>query len=64
MTMRPTARDLRGRARDLRCRAEAVLQEAIRAQLLELAEYYDGMAEDVELPAPLPRGAIRQLTGA
>ena len=61
MTMRPTAHDLRGRARDLRRRAEAVLQEEIRAQLLELADYYDGMAEDLE---PLPRAAIRQLTGA
>jgi hypothetical protein len=61
MTMRPTARDLRGRARDLRGRAEAVLQEEIRAQLLELAEYYDGMAEDLE---PLPRVATRQLRGA
>jgi hypothetical protein len=61
MTLRPTARDLRGRARDLRCRAEAVLQEQIRAQLLELAEYYDGIAEDLE---PLPRAAMRQLTGA
>jgi hypothetical protein len=61
MIMRPTAHDLRGRARDLRCRAEAVLQEEIRAQLLELAEYYDGMAEDLE---PLPRAAMRQLTGA
>ncbi|HUJ99183.1 MAG TPA: hypothetical protein VLV85_13110 [Stellaceae bacterium] len=61
MTMRPTARDLRGRARDLRRRAEAVLHDEIRAQLLELADYYDGMAEDLE---PLPRAAIRQLTGA
>jgi len=59
--MRPSASDLRGRARDLRCRAEAVLQEQIRAQLLELADYYDGIAEDLE---PLPSIAIRQLTGA
>jgi hypothetical protein len=62
--MRPTARDLRGRARDLRCRAEAVQQGQIRAQLLELAEYYDGMAEDLERPALLSRGAFQQLTGA
>jgi hypothetical protein len=61
MSLQPTASDLRGRARDLRGRAEAVLQEEIRAQLLELADYYDGMAEDLE---PLPRVAIRQLTGA
>ncbi|HUC66499.1 MAG TPA: hypothetical protein VMA53_13765 [Stellaceae bacterium] len=59
--MRPSASDLRGRARDLRCRAEAVLQEQIRAQLLELADYYDGIAEDLE---PLPSIAIRQLTSA
>ena len=59
--MRPSASDLRGRARDLRCRAEAVLQEQIRAQLLDLADYYDGIAEDLE---PLPSIAIRQLTSA
>jgi hypothetical protein len=38
-----------------------VLQEQIRAQLLELADYYDGIAEDLE---PLPGAAIGQLTGA
>jgi hypothetical protein len=42
---------LRGTAEHLRRRAAAALVQAVRAQLLALAEYYDGMAEDIEAPA-------------
>lgn len=46
------ANHLRGTAEQLRGRAENVAQEPVRAQLLALADYYDGMAEDIEQPVP------------
>ena len=49
----PEANYLRGTARHLRGRAETAQQEPVRAQLLALADYYEGMAEDFELPSPL-----------
>jgi hypothetical protein len=48
----PEASYLRGTAEHLRDRAGTMQQEPIRAQLLALAEYYDGMAEDIERPLP------------
>lgn len=53
----PEANYLRGTARHLRGRAETAQQEPVRAQLLALADYYEGMAEDFELPSPLGTGA-------
>ncbi|HWI28277.1 MAG TPA: hypothetical protein VN668_14985 [Stellaceae bacterium] len=44
---------LRGTAQHLRGRAETARQEPVRAQLLALADYYEGMAEDFEFPSPL-----------
>jgi len=41
---------LRGVADHLRGRAATAVLEPMRAQLLALADYYDGMAEDVEQP--------------
>lgn len=46
------ASHLRDTAEHLRGRAESVAHEPIRAQLLALAEYYDGMADDIEQPKP------------
>lgn len=42
---------LRETAEHLRSRAETAALPPIRAQLLELADYYEGMAEDIEAPA-------------
>lgn len=42
---------LRGTAEHLRSRAAAALVRPVRAQLMALADYYDGMAEDSEVPA-------------
>jgi hypothetical protein len=42
---------LRGTAEHLRSRAAAAVVQPVRAQLLALADYYDGMAEDIEAPA-------------
>lgn len=47
---------LRETAVHLRARAETALQAPMRAQLLELADYYDGMAEDAEQPVPVAIG--------
>lgn len=47
----PDADRLRGTAAHLRSRAAAALVQPVRAQLLALADYYDGMAEDTEAPA-------------
>jgi hypothetical protein len=41
---------LRGVAEHLRGRAATAALEPMRAQLLALADYYDGMAEDLERP--------------
>lgn len=57
------ANHLRGTAEQLRGRAESVAQEPIRAQLLALADYYDGMAEDIEqpvTPAAAPAASARR----
>jgi len=44
---------LRETAQQLRGRAQSATHDALREQLLALAEYYDDMAADLEsLPAP------------
>lgn len=49
----PAPDQWRRAARDLRHRAEALASGPIRAQLLALAEYYDGLAEDLEKGHPV-----------
>lgn len=46
----PEAGRLRGAAGQLRRRAQSAAEDAQRAQLLALAEYYDDMAADMEAP--------------
>jgi hypothetical protein len=50
---------LRGVADHLRGRAATAVLEPMRAQLLALADYYDGMAEDVERPAATAPASAR-----
>jgi hypothetical protein len=45
---------LRETAEQLRGRAQSATQDALREQLLALAEYYDDMAADIEHPPATP----------
>jgi hypothetical protein len=54
----PEAGRLREAAGQLRRRAQSAAEDAQRAQLLALAEYYDDMAADMVPPVPPALAAV------